>query len=685
MRSLPLLALLSISPLTHAAEVPHILPPPPVADLSSDVQATLKTRLDQLEADFATVRDHARSADAHILLKAVRYALEFHEWYDKKPEDGLKKANLLLDEAATRIAALRKNETPWMQGAGWKVLGYYSQVDGSPQPYAVEVPEGLAWGENHEPVPMWIWLHGRGDTATDLHFIAGKLKSSKPGQFQPAGTIVVHPFGRYCNGYKSAGETDVLEARDDAAQRFHADENRIALCGFSMGGAGAWHLGAHFADQWACVHPGAGFVDVKRYQKLTPEQFPTAYEQTLWGVYDVPDYARNFLNVPLIVYSGEEDKQRDAAEYMSEILDGQGMKMTHFIGPGMGHKYHPEVIREVQSAIEKAVAKGRNPVPEKVTLQFRSERYGALFWVRVLQCEVPFADTRVDAVQSTETASGQRVLTVTTRNVIRFQVDSRALQSGKTTGLRGWKVRIDGQDVEPSPEDTFSRKDGRWRVSAEPTLQAGFPKAGGTCMEDPFRSRFVIVLPERDGSNPQVDAWVKTESAHFIQRWRSLMRGDPLITTVKELQEGGGPHPSDARQATLVLWGTPETNPLIADLFEPDSSPFMTSQQAFPASWDAQQITIAHRDFKADTHVLCASFPRATTHPDSGIKGLFPEWGRIVLNTGLTFREAHDRTNSLQNPKLPDWAVLDITQPSDGESAGKVEAADFFDAHWQVP
>jgi len=56
----------------------------------------------------------------------------------------------------------------------------------------------------------------------------------------------------------------------------------------------------------------------------------------------------------------------------------------------------------------------------------------------------------------------------------------------------------------------------------------------------------------------------------------------------------------------------------------------------------------------------------------------------IILNSGLTFREAHDKTNSLQNPKLPDWAILDITQPPNAESAGKVVAADFFDQHWQV-
>ena len=55
----------------------------------------------------------------------------------------------------------------------------------------------------------------------------------------------------------------------------------------------------------------------------------------------------------------------------------------------------------------------------------------------------------------------------------------------------------------------------------------------------------------------------------------------------------------------------------------------------------------------------------------------------VVLNSGLTFREGHDRTNSLQNPKLPDWAVIDITTPANHLAPGKVVAADFFDEEWK--
>ena len=56
----------------------------------------------------------------------------------------------------------------------------------------------------------------------------------------------------------------------------------------------------------------------------------------------------------------------------------------------------------------------------------------------------------------------------------------------------------------------------------------------------------------------------------------------------------------------------------------------------------------------------------------------------VVLNSGLTFREGHDSTNSNQNPKLPDWAALDITVPADALSPGKVLNAGFFDEEWKV-
>lgn len=670
------LAAAQIRPDGATASFRGSLPPRPVAALSAEQEAALEQRLAGLQREFQAVRSHPRAADADIFLKAVRYALDFDEWYDKKPEDGVRKATTLLDEAARRIAALGQNRTPWMDGSGQKVLGFYSAIDDSPQPYGVEVPEGLDIGRRE--VPMWIWLHGRGDTATDLHFVHSRLTAKKPGQFQPKGTIVIHPFGRYCNGWKSAGETDVFECRDDAVARFKVDRDRIALAGFSMGGAGAWHLGAHHPDQWACVHAGAGFADVKRYLKLTPDKFPAGYEQTLWNVYDVPPYARNFFNVPLVCYSGENDAQRDSAEYMVEVLGREGLKPPHFIGPGMGHKYHPEVILQVQAEIEAAVAKGRNRFPDEVRIQTRTPLYGRVKWLNLHGMERSWDEARIDA----RVAGGRRI-ELRTQNVSRIVLypppQARA-------GGRELDLVIDGAQLtvalgpvlpgfasfrEPGPRPPNAgaafirlvKKGGRWTEHGPTPFVHTGPEGGKTTahpgpMDAAFLKRFLVVLPDGPSSHPQVDAWVQAESAHFLKRWRSLMRGDARVVKASEIDD-----PVAAGQTQgLILWGTPESNSVLKKL-----------AGRLPLQWDAQKLAIAGRVHDAATHVPLLTQPALDS---AGFE--------IVVNSGLTFREAHDRTNSLQNPKLPDWAVLDITQPPSADSAGKVVAADFFDEFWQV-
>lgn len=663
-----------LSPNGATASFKGSLPPKPTAALSAEQEAGIEKELAAVTQAFQSVKKHERAADADIFLKAVRYALEFDEWYDKKPEDGVKKAMALLDEAKKRIASLAKNETPWMNGPGQKVLGYYSKIDDSPQPYGVEIPEGLDF--KAKKTPMWIWLHGRGDTATDLPFVYSRLMAKKPGQFQPAATIVIHPFGRYCNGWKSAGETDVFECRDDAVKRFNVDTNRIAVAGFSMGGAGAWHLGAHYADQWACVHTGAGFADVKRYQKLTPDKYPSWYEQKLWGVYDVPDYARNFMNVPLISYSGEVDAQRDSAEYMMEVLAKEGMKPPHLIGPGMPHKYHPETIKEVQAWIEKAVAKGRDLFPDEVHIQTKTPFYGRMKWMNLHGLEESWKDARLDA----KVVNGSTI-EIKTSNVTRivFYPPPQVRKGGGSV-----KVIVDGTELKltvgpelpqfetfmsPGPKVPNSmcrliKENGAWRDfgNAQPFQhegpQGGKPSSHPGPMDASFMKRFLVVLPDGKSSSPAVDAWVEAESEHFIRRWRSLMRGDVRVVKASEIKDV-----IDAgKTQSLILWGTPESNSCLKQIAD-----------KLPVKWNAEKVSIGAQSFDAKTHVPLLTYPALQS---AGFE--------VVINSGLTFREAHDRTNSLQNPKLPDWAILDIAQPPTAEIAGKVMAADFFDERWQV-
>ena len=57
----------------------------------------------------------------------------------------------------------------------------------------------------------------------------------------------------------------------------------------------------------------------------------------------------------------------------------------------------------------------------------------------------------------------------------------------------------------------------------------------------------------------------------------------------------------------------------------------------------------------------------------------------VVLNSGFTFREFDYLNNARQTPKLPDYAVIDITTPPDFRYPGKIALAGFFGEDWGLP
>src|SRR5205085_8484808 len=143
-----------------------------------------------------------------------------------------------------------------------------------------------------------------------------------------------------------------LEAYAHACAHYPIDGNKVTVRGFSMGGAATWHLATHLAGNWAAANPGAGFVDVRNYQGLAKKGIKTPwYEEKLWHWYDSLDYALNLTNTCLIAYSGEIDGQKAAADLMENALAGEGVKMTHIIGPKTGHAYEPAVKKEVAKLV----------------------------------------------------------------------------------------------------------------------------------------------------------------------------------------------------------------------------------------------------------------------------------------------------------------------------------------------
>ena len=85
---------------------------------------------------------------------------------------------------------------------------------------------------------------------------------------------------------------------------------------------------------------------------------PTEWEQKLWHWYDSTDYAGNLFNLPTVAYSGEIDKQKQAADMMAKAMKAEGLELVHLIGPGTAHKYHPETKKEVSREDRRARRQG---------------------------------------------------------------------------------------------------------------------------------------------------------------------------------------------------------------------------------------------------------------------------------------------------------------------------------------
>jgi hypothetical protein len=82
-------------------------------------------------------------------------------------------------------------------------------------------------------------------------------------------------------------------------------------------------------------------------------------------LYNATDYAANLVNLPTVAYSGELDRQKQAADAMARELKLEGVELTHIIGPKTEHKYHPDSIKEIDRRIDSIVARGRDPLPRE--------------------------------------------------------------------------------------------------------------------------------------------------------------------------------------------------------------------------------------------------------------------------------------------------------------------------------
>ncbi|MEC9130098.1 MAG: prolyl oligopeptidase family serine peptidase [Verrucomicrobiota bacterium] len=619
-----------------------------------DLRRTLEPLNEALEV--LVEPDHAWAAtylpDVLIYQKAVASALEHREFHDVSQ---LEVAKGLIEDGLARAAHLLNGRAPWASKQGLVVRGYRSRIDDSIQPYGLVVPENWDAAVSF-PFPMDVWLHGRDNRLTELKFIEQRQRSA--GTFAPANTLVIHPYGRFCNAVKFAGETDVFEAMEAVKRHYPVDDRRIAIRGFSMGGAGCWHLAVHHADQWVAATPGAGFAESAEYLGLWKKEIkPLWFETQLWRLYDADVYAMNLFHLPTLAYSGGNDKQIQAAQVMEKAMAEHGMDLAHLIGPETGHAYHPQSKEELVARHRDMVRQGKEVMPAKVRLTTFTLRYPEMHWVRLEGLQRHWHRARVEAEIRNESE-----IELLSENVsaltLHMPAGSCPLSSDKApvVSLDGQRVVAPRVGSDRSWKAHFVKKGGQWQGVEDHPMPAGqWRKKPGLQgpIDDAFMDRFVVVKPSGQARRSYADRWARREMGRLTEQWRAQFRGEALQVLDLDFQD-------DAFQdAHWVLFGTPETNAVLKKIL-----PYL------PLKWRSDQLMMGPYLFDAARHVPVMIYPNPLN------PGKY-----VVINSGFTFRGFG--SNATQVPRLPDYAVIDARTRASEDVPGRIELAGFFDEAWQ--
>jgi len=616
--------------------------------------------LQKLQAAAAVLErgDQPRSllADVAVLAKGVEWCLRHAEFY--QPRNGKGKTAYVRyceDAIATglkRARRLEAGQVPWLSQTGSTIRGYVSRVDGSLQPYALSLPVNFSEVDRLHRWPLHVKLHGRGGTRNEVRFFA-EHSGRKPADGQD--WIQLDVFGRTDNAYRWSGETDVFEAIADVRRKYRIDDRRVTLWGFSMGGAGAWHQGLHHPSTWSSVGPGAGFVDFYRYQKQA--ELRPAYQHRALHIYDAVDYALNLYNTPFCTYGGEKDAQLVASTTMVELAEQLDVPVKLLIGPGMGHKFHPDSFREFMDFHIQQSKAGRTKFPGARSLRFTTWtlKYNRCEWLKIAEMQRHLEQATVEGGL---TEAG--ILLLRTQNVAALQI---ARDVAGTVVIDGARLPLLAAADQLLPDVYYTRNDTGWKVltydesrqfDANPELHKRHDLQGP--IDDAFMEPFVCVTGTGTPWSETQRDWSQFTLQRFEKEFDKWLRARiPRIEDQELSSDLIGSH-------HLILFGDPGSNAVLARVLD-----------QLPVKWSKTGITVQGKTYDPETHGLSLIYP----NPLNPRK-------YVVINSGHTMHEKDFRaSNSWLFPRLGDIAVQKIERSGQGFQEETVWA-DHFNSDWQL-
>jgi poly(3-hydroxybutyrate) depolymerase len=417
----------------------------------------------------------------------------------------------------------------WAQ-SGAQLATFRSSVDGTEQPYAFYVPRAL---DSSQRYPLVISLHSEDTThRMNLRQVFGlSIRSGEANpedlRYFPAardmGFLVASPFARGTMDYQGIAERDVFDVLAEMQKRFPVDPDRIYLTGISMGGAAALRLALTRPDLWAAVAP------------LCPAP--------LGGM---DEFAGNAVNLPIRIFQGDADPVSPVANarlWQRRLVDA-GVDAEYVEYPGVRHNAWDLAYRN-GGVFEWFAKHRRNAAPERVELATRSYRDAGAYWVRI-DGLTPGMLATVEARRSGADVS------VRTANVVGFTL---TLDRAATVTIDSAPLRM-----RPGAALSFTKAGGKWRAGRfEPSGKR--PGLEGPIV-DAVRGRPMYVYGTVGGTGEALEA--RKRVAETAASWSGARGARPTLNF--PLRADSAITPEEVASSDLVLFGTRETNSLIAKL-----------------------------------------------------------------------------------------------------------------------
>jgi pimeloyl-ACP methyl ester carboxylesterase len=669
--------------------------------MTTEDRLAVQSKLDELDPLVRALKakrgEDDLMADVEIHAKAGRWILEFPQ--DVTVQDDVTFALKVLDRGIERAKQLQNGQSPWMSQKGKVALGFYSPLDGSVQPLLLSIPAGY----DGKPTRLDIVLHGRSQRLIESNWIcydplpanaqtgerllthaAGSCLQPTPNPSTTgvwnAGQFQLEVFARGNNANHWAGEVDVFESTAAVQRRFKIDDSRLVLRGFSLGGAGAWHLALHHPDRWVAAEIGAGTWP-RRY--LMMNDFPVHQRPTLRIWENMTEWALNAFNIPIAAHDGDSDPQvasiprppegeptrgqlessirireqlaKEGYPYEGEPTSyvAKGTPSIFLISENTGHSTSPKVRQRLDAFLKEWTDRGLQS-PDHVRFLTYTTRYNKSFWVTIDGLGQHYERAEVDAQRLAGGASYQIKTKNVSRLVLRETDKASEIQiDGQTLRVKPVRLRADGATAGQGRELAFEKSASGWR-SASPGKWAGLHKTHGLQgpVDDAFLDPFLLVRPTGTPWNQAAHQLALKRLERFDQTYARFYRAHPRVKNDTDVTE------ADFAKYNVVLFGDPGSNRWIGRL-----------AARLPVQWSRDTVTVGSKSFPAASHLPVFVYPNPTAPSRY-----------VVLNSGLTIAE-NSYTSDYSMPTLGDIAVLQVQADADTFT---VPFAGFFDESWQL-